>query len=578
MIPLPALEEIIDRSGIAPRIELLLPTGVRARQLAVRTLLAGMLIVLADHRPAHLTRVHQALTTLPEDDQRRLGVVTDWKYGPHRLTYRQTERTFGLVTGALAKDIPDGLPSARLQRLCDDLPGASIPDEFKAASTSLAVDWTDVETFSRPPSRGTRDCADPEASWGHRSGGGPGQDSELFFGYYPSAATMMRDEHGPPVPELARRMTVCSCRHDPARALVPVLTAMPAAGIGLGDILADSGYAHRDADAWALPLRQSGAQLVQDLHPLDRGPRGTHHGAVIANGNLYCPATPRPLLELGQLARDATPDQAAAHDQQTAETARCKLGKITTDDEDGYHRVMCPAVMGKIRCPLRPASMTLDRGRPEILTPPGHPPARCTQQTITVPPGTCAKTAQKHDYPSAAHRKSYARRTSAERTFSTTKVARHPSRGRHRHAQITQTTARRTQPAARNSRDGQATSPEPGSSRKHARRARNVRPKREDKRRSNVKTLRWSGTGSNCRPSAFQPCRLVPGNAVSSVGILWGTTPQTRTCGDSVGRRHAAQPGSPATRSTRATPTARRTGQDLIAVRASALPPFPAEP
>ena len=41
MIPLAALEEIIDRSGIAPRIELLLPIGVRARQLRVRTLLAG---------------------------------------------------------------------------------------------------------------------------------------------------------------------------------------------------------------------------------------------------------------------------------------------------------------------------------------------------------------------------------------------------------------------------------------------------------------------------------------------------------------------------------------------------------
>jgi len=421
MIALPVLEDITDRSGVAPRIELLLPIGVRARQLAVRTLLLGMLLVLADHRPAHLTRVHQALTTLPEDDQRRLGVVADWKRGPHRLTYRQTERTFGLVADALAKDVPDGLPSDPLQRLCDDLLEASIPDEFKNASSALAVDWTDVETFSRPPSRGSSDCADPEASWGHRSGGGPGQDSELFFGYYPSAATMMREEHGPAVPELARRMTACSCRHDPARALVPVLTRMPADGIPLGDILSDSGYAHRDAGAWAVPLRHSGAQLVQDLHPLDRGPRGTHRGAIIANGNLYCPATPRPLLELGPLARDATPDQAAAHDQQTAETARYKLGKITTGDHDGYHRVMCPAAMGKLRCPLRPASMRLDRSRPEILTPPGHPPACCTQQTITVPPQTCAKTAQKHDYPSKEHRKSYARRTGAERTFSTAK-------------------------------------------------------------------------------------------------------------------------------------------------------------
>jgi hypothetical protein len=286
VIPLPVLEEVIDRSGIAPRIELLLPIGVRARQLLARTLLLGMLLVLADHRPAHLTRVHQALTALPEDDQRRLGVLADWKHGPHQLTYRQTERTFGLVTHALARDIPDGLPPDLLQRLCDDLLEASIPDRFKHASSALAVDWTDAETFSRPPPRGTRDCADPEASWGHRSGGGPGQDSELFFGYYASAATTMREENGPAVPELARRMTACSCRHDPARALVPVLTQMPAQGIPLGDVLADSGYAHRDAGAWAVPLRLAGARLVQDLHPADRGPRGTHHGAIISNGNL----------------------------------------------------------------------------------------------------------------------------------------------------------------------------------------------------------------------------------------------------------------------------------------------------
>jgi len=82
---------------------------------------------------------------------------------------------------------------------------------------------------------------------------------------------------------------------------------------------------------------------------------------------------------------------------------------------------MCPAATGKIRCPLRPASMTLSRDRPEILTPPEHPPACCNQQTITVPPEVNAKTAQKHDYPTKAHRQSYARRTGAERTFSTAK-------------------------------------------------------------------------------------------------------------------------------------------------------------
>jgi hypothetical protein len=421
MIPAGAFEAVIDASGVAPRIEAALPAGVRPRQLSVRTLLAGLCLAQADHRPAHLTRVHQALTGLPEGEQRRLGVITDWRNGPHQLTYRQTEYTFALVTAALGTDQPGGLPSRALQAACDDLLEASIPHEFKDASTSLAVDWTDLESFSRPPPARGGPCADPEAWWGHRKNNLLRRIDELFYGYYLSAAIMMPGENGPAVPELARRATVSSCRHEPVRAFAPVLTAMPGQGIPLGDILADSGYAYRDADAWAIPVRAAGAQLVQDLHPNDRGPKGTHHGAIIANGNLYCPCTPRTLTGLGPLARDATADQTAAHDQQAAETARYKLGKITSDDTDGYHRVICPAVMGKIRCPLRAASMTLDRDRPEILTPPQNPPACCTQQTITVPPDVLAKTAQKHDYPSKTHRRSYARRTGAERGFATAK-------------------------------------------------------------------------------------------------------------------------------------------------------------
>ena len=421
MTLLAAFEEIIDASGVAPRIEAMLPAGVRPRQLSVRTLLAGMCLAQAGHRPAHLTRVHQALIGLPEDDQRRLGVIADWKHGPHLLTYRQAEYTFGLVAGAAGKDQPDGLPSDQLQGTCDGLLEASVPEQFKDASTSLAVDWTDLESFSRPPPARGGGCADPGASWGHRKNNLLRSQDELFFGYYLSAAIMTREENGPAVPEFTRRATVSSCRHDPVRALVPVLTAMPAAGIPLGDVLADSGYAYRDAGAWALPMRAAGAQLVQDLHPHDRGPKGTHHGAIIANGNLYCPATPRALLQLGPLPRDATGEQAAAHDTKTAETARYKLGRLTRDDQDGYHRVACPAATGKIRCPLRPPSMTLDRNRPEILQPPEHPQSCCTQQTLTVPPEVTAKTAQKHDYPSAAHRRSYARRTAAERGFATVK-------------------------------------------------------------------------------------------------------------------------------------------------------------
>ncbi len=111
MIPLVVLEEITGAAGVAPRIEALLAIGMRGRQLLPRTLL-GIMITLADHRPAHL------------------------------LTYRQTEQTSGLITDSLGKDDPDGLPSALLQDICDALLEASLPRDLKNASTSLAVDWT----------------------------------------------------------------------------------------------------------------------------------------------------------------------------------------------------------------------------------------------------------------------------------------------------------------------------------------------------------------------------------------------------------------------------------------------------
>jgi hypothetical protein len=63
--------------------------------------------------------------------------------------------------------------------------------------------------------------------------------------------------------------------------------------------------------------------------------------------------------------------------------------------------------------------MMLGYDRPQVQNPPQHPPVCCTQKTITVPPSVNPKTAQKHDYPSPQHRRSYNRRTTAERAYAT---------------------------------------------------------------------------------------------------------------------------------------------------------------
>jgi hypothetical protein len=247
---------VVDASGVAPVIEAALPKGVRQRQLCARTWLIGMLLCLADGRPAHLSRAHEALIGLPEADRARLGVMGAWKSGPHLLTYRQIWHTSAVVFAVLGKAGPDGEPSALLQGLADALLEASTPAWVAKLSTSLAVDWTDAESFARPPVPGLRPSADTEASWGHRKGTGPGEKDELFYGYYLSAGTMVQDDDGPPVPELVRRATLTACHVDPVPAFVPVLEAMTVSGTPLGDVVADSGYAHR----WAVIGRcRSGA-------------------------------------------------------------------------------------------------------------------------------------------------------------------------------------------------------------------------------------------------------------------------------------------------------------------------------
>jgi hypothetical protein len=415
------LEAIVDDSCVAADVEARLPVGVRPRQLRVRSLLLGILMTLVDARPAQLTRVHAALVGLGETERQRLGVVVEWKRGPHLLTYRQVERTFALLVAVMAKESVDGEPTELLQRLADRLIEASIPAEHKAASTALAVDWTDVESFARPPGEEGGATADPEASWGHRRGDSPGHVHELFYGFYLGLATMVHEEHGPAVPELVRRMLLTSCHVDPVPAFVPVLEEMTASGVPLGDVLSDSGYAHRVPEHWALPMRALGANLVMDLHPHDRGQGGTFEGAICWNGSLYCPSTPPALFGLEPLARGASEAETTAHDARSAELERYKLSVLSAEDADGYHRVMCPAAAGKVRCPRREASMALGFERPEIYAPPEHPPTCCTQVSITVPPSVNAKTRQKHPYPSQAHRVSYGRRAAAERANATIK-------------------------------------------------------------------------------------------------------------------------------------------------------------
>jgi hypothetical protein len=399
------------------------------------------MLALDAGRPAQLEAAWRALCALPVADQLSLGFARSIGAKCHFGTYRQFSDTFSVLCRAIDptpvpsfRGVPDHaralhLAAARtgveaeakkvlLDGVSDTLLEASVPTAYKSASSSLAVDWTDHETWSRARPQGDPQPAnDPDASFGHAKRNAPGARDYLFFGYYAGVATMVRDEGGAPVPELVRRIALHAPCVDPAAVMVQTLLRLCRDGIALGDVLADCGYSNRLPETFAAPLRRAGANLVMDLHPGDRGPRGTFEGAIAANGALYCPATPEALLNLGPLKRGASEEEIAAHDARFAELTRYRFSALSAPDADGYQRVVCPAAAGKVRCPHKEASLALSYAHPSVSQPPAEPPRCCAQVSITVAPQVNEKTRQKHDYAGPSHRASYTRRTAAERTY-----------------------------------------------------------------------------------------------------------------------------------------------------------------
>ena len=334
-----------------------------------------MCLALADHRPAHLTRVHQALTA------------------PARGRPAAAGRDRGLE----ARPAPAHLPADR----ADLRPGRRRPRQGRARRAALAGAAGDLRrparglrpgpvqgrqhgrwrwtgptwrSFSRPPPRGTSDCADPEASWGHRKNNLLRSQDELFYGYYLSAGIMMPEENGPAVPELARRATLSSCRHDPVRAFAPVLTAMPAAGIPLGDILDDSGYAHRDADAWASRCGPPAPSSSRTSTPTTAAPRAPTTAPSSPTETSTARARPARCSNSGR-----SPAPPPKNKPQTT-TARPPNSPATSSaaspptTQDGYHRVAVPRRHGQDPLPAPPRLDDPGPGPARDPPAPGTPP------------------------------------------------------------------------------------------------------------------------------------------------------------------------------------------------------------
>lgn len=390
---------------VAAQLEELLPSGPKPRQLAVKGFLVSLFLTKDDDRPLFLLRATDVLAKLSTADKRRLGV-------PEKVTYRHVERLFTALADLMepnpvrtrrAKhhDPLTAEEQARRQALQDEvndrLLEATIPEKHKDHG-SYALDWTDVDAWARPPGR-TRPSADPSAAWGHRRAKSPhpgGNSDESFYGWLEQVITMVNEEGKAKVPELVRRQTLTAANVPQPPVSLAMLARYRTDDGNAGDLLADSAYPY--ADKWTTSVTALGFSPVVDLHPNLLGRKGTEQGAIVVDDLLLCPMTPEALIDPPRPADNASEDEWDTYFEQRAERDKYAFAHHGRADDEGDQRVKCPAECGKVRCPLKPASMSNSIASPKIFNPPAPAPCCCTQRTMTITRALAGKVRQKHPY------------------------------------------------------------------------------------------------------------------------------------------------------------------------------------
>lgn len=197
-----------------------------------------------------------------------------------------------------------------------------------------------------------------------------------------------------PTPLLVRRLVVTASTAAPGATGSALLVGLPGSAPGKrngwkpADVVADRGYSGAAPTNWHDPLRTAGYTLIHDLHAQQRGHTRVHDGIVIIDGEAYSPG----ILNYPKLFDIAKPPIGAGwadleRYQQRIERRRpFLLPRHTTSKPGEPLRLACPAVRGKVACPLRGNLALTATGAPEVFVPPAAPlPLICTAKTVRVP-------------------------------------------------------------------------------------------------------------------------------------------------------------------------------------------------
>lgn len=296
---------------------------------------------------------------------------------------------------------------ARLRWVLDRGLDATLPADITHTG-SYAVDGSEVRTWARQNRRQPKHPwlhPDPDAAWNGKKTWGRQGRTNGWFGYQLHGVVRVGEVGAPDVPCLAERIELTPANADARDAGRVLLTRMvadheaadDAAGLPhrpRRDVLADRAYTsetHR-ADDWVWPLWELGFTSVHQLteHQLGEGNRRSRrpgNGAVVIDGQPYSPRLPQHLRNIAPPPIAASRADIDTYQQLIAQRRLYALHPVGGRNDDGSWDFGCRAMalLGQLRCDLKPDSLALPYSKPTtspaVFTPAnGRLPKVCGQQ------------------------------------------------------------------------------------------------------------------------------------------------------------------------------------------------------
>lgn len=296
----------------------------------------------------------------------------------------------------------------RVQHVTNTLLEASarlVPDDARARwNGNVCVDATLIRTWGRrghPKPKANRDnSADrmsPEtvAGWYVRDNPDTGK-REFYFGYEAHLAVMAASDTSQPAdfPLLVLAMSVDKPAQNVGENGTTLAQSLQDRGYPAGTLAGDRAYIPgAKPEKFQLPARALGYTLCGDYRDDQLGIQAEYGGAILVEGNWYCPSMPKPLVEASI---DQRADRITDHvyEQYIAQRARYAFRPKHAPTADGNTAWMCPArgPGATATCPLAQTSgpvnigLPTPAGRTRIINPPTDPDVCCTNRTsITIP-------------------------------------------------------------------------------------------------------------------------------------------------------------------------------------------------